>query len=60
MLAEVSGSWNISVRPYGRLPNGGGRTRGLMVHEFTEAELNYHDSRFAVEVRAQAVQGLTS
>lgn len=56
VLAEAFGGENVTVRAYGNSLTAAGQIRGLVVHEFTEAELHVHDSRFAVEVCARAVK----
>lgn len=45
---------NLVVKAYGNSLTSAGMIRGLAIHEFTKAELNYHDPRFAVEVCARA------
>jgi SAM-dependent methyltransferase len=46
----------ISLRAYGNSLTGAGQLRGLVAHEFTAEEFNYHDPRFAVELCARAVK----
>ena len=54
LLANVFGPENVTVRAYGNSLTAAGQIRGLVAHEFTKAELDYHDWRFAVEVCARA------
>jgi SAM-dependent methyltransferase len=56
LLAEVFGAANVLVRSYGNSVTAAGQLRGLTVDEYTRAELNTHDPRFAVEVCGRAVK----
>jgi len=55
-LAKIFGGKNIIMRSYGNSLTAAGELRGLAAHEFTNAELNYHDQRFAVEVCARTIK----
>jgi len=54
VLAKAFGTSNVTVRAYGNSLTAAGEIRGLIAREFSEATLDYHDSRFAVEVCARA------
>jgi len=56
VLAAAFGSENVSVQAYGNSLTAAGQIRGLASHEFTKAELDFHDARFAVEICARAVK----
>ncbi len=56
LLAEVFKDENITMRAYGNSLVTAGDFRGLVTHEFSQRELNYHDFRFASEVCARAVK----
>jgi SAM-dependent methyltransferase len=56
VLSKVFGSKNVIVQAYGNSLTAAGEIRGLVVREFTQAELSWHDLRFAVEVCARAVK----
>jgi methyltransferase family protein len=56
VLAKMFRSENVLVRAYGNSLTAAGEIRGLVVNEFTEDELNFHDERFAVEICARAVK----
>ena len=56
LLARVFGAENVTVRAYGNSLTAAGEIRGLVVDEFTKAELDSHDPRFAVEVCARAMK----
>jgi SAM-dependent methyltransferase len=56
LLGRVFGFNNVIVRAYGNSLTAAGQIRGLVLHEFTEAELRIHDPRFAVTVCARAVK----
>jgi SAM-dependent methyltransferase len=58
MLAKTFGGENVAMRAYGNSLTAAGEIRGLAAHEFTKAELNYHDHRFAVEICAKAMKKL--
>jgi hypothetical protein len=53
---SVFGAENVTVCAYGNFLTAAGELRGLVTHEFSEVELNYQDSRFAVEVCARALK----
>ena len=57
LLSRVFGEDNVDWRAYGNSLTAAGEIRGLASHEFTKAELDQHDVRFAVEVCARAVKG---
>jgi SAM-dependent methyltransferase len=56
MLAKEFGDENVQVRAYGNSLTAAGEIRGFIAKEFTKAELDYCDPRFAVEVCARAVK----
>jgi SAM-dependent methyltransferase len=56
VLARAFGAANVTVKAYGNSLTAAGQLRGLVTHEFTEEELNFHDPRFAVEVCGRAVK----
>jgi glycosyltransferase involved in cell wall biosynthesis len=56
VLAKPFGAENVTVRAYGNSLTAAGQLRGLTADEFTRAELDSHDVRFAVEVCARAVK----
>lgn len=56
VLGTAFGQGNVSVHAYGNSLTAAGEIRGVVAHEFTQAELDYHDERFAVEVCARAVK----
>jgi glycosyltransferase involved in cell wall biosynthesis len=58
VLARAFGKDNISIKAYGNSLTAAGDLRGLVTHEFTQKELNYHDPRFAIEVCARAVKAV--
>jgi len=56
VLAGVFGPEHVSVKAYGNSLTAAGQIRGLAAHEFTQAERDFHDARFAVEICARAVK----
>lgn len=56
IMAPAFGDGNVRVRAYGNSLTAAGEIRGLVIDEFTAAELNAHDERFAVEVCGHAVK----
>lgn len=54
VLAKAFGEHNVVVRAYGNSLTSAGEIRGLVASEFSQATLDYHDPRFAVEVCARA------
>ena len=56
LLARAFVSGSVTVRGYGNSLTTAGDLRGLVSDEFTQAELNEHDPRFAVEVCAVAIK----
>lgn len=54
VLGKSFGRENVTVQAYGNSLTAAGEIRGLVAHEFSDAALNYHDPRFAVEVCARA------
>jgi lipopolysaccharide transport system ATP-binding protein len=56
VLGEAFGADNVTVRAYGNSLTAAGQIRGLVAQEFTPAELDHHDQRFAVDVCGRAVK----
>jgi glycosyltransferase involved in cell wall biosynthesis/SAM-dependent methyltransferase len=56
LLARAFGAEQVTVHGYGNSLTTAGDFRGLVTDEFTQAELNAHDTRFAVEVCAVAIK----
>lgn len=56
VLAKVFGTENVTVRAYGNSLTAAGQIRGLAAQEFTKAELDYQDLRFAVVICARAIK----
>lgn len=56
LLAEVFGKNNVTIRSYGNSLTTAGNIRGLAAHEFSKAELDSHDPRFASGICARAVK----
>ena len=56
ILAQAFGARHVSVRAYGNSLTAAGQIRGLVPEEFTGAELDHTDERFAVTVCARAVK----
>jgi glycosyltransferase involved in cell wall biosynthesis/SAM-dependent methyltransferase len=56
VLGRAFGAEQTTVRAYGNSLTTAGEIRGLVAAEFTQAELDTHDPRFAVEVCARAVK----
>jgi SAM-dependent methyltransferase len=56
LLAKAFGMEHVTVRTYGNSLIAAGELRGLVKPEFTKAELDYHDPRFAILVCARAVK----
>ncbi len=56
VLARAFGDEHVTVRAYGNSLTAAGDLRALVADEFTRAELEYHDPRFAVVVCARAVK----
>ncbi len=56
LLAERFPDESVIVRAYGNSLSAAGEIRGLVTDEFTTAELETHDERFAVEVCARAAK----
>lgn len=54
ILGRVFGEDRVTVRAYGNSLTAAGQLRGLVTGEFTSAELDHHDDRFAVTVCAAA------
>ncbi len=57
LLAGVFGPQNVDIRAYGNSLTAAGQIRGLVHDEFSRAELDDYDQRFAVIVCARAVKG---
>jgi SAM-dependent methyltransferase len=55
-LATAFPEESIAIRAYGSSLTSAGQLRGLTAQEFTAAELDYHDPRFAVEVCGRSVK----
>ena len=55
LLTPVFGP-GVVVRAYGNSLTAAGEIRGLICEEFSEAQLQRHDPRFAVEVCARAIK----
>jgi SAM-dependent methyltransferase len=53
-LARQFDQANISMRAYGNSLTAAGQIRGLAAHEFSKAQLEKHDLRFAVDICARA------
>lgn len=58
VLARAFGKDNVRIKAYGNSLTAAGDLRGLVTHEFTQKELDYHDPRFAIEVCARAVKAV--
>jgi SAM-dependent methyltransferase len=56
ILGQRFGADSVTVRAYGNSLTAAGQIRGLVPDEFSPAELDYHDERFAVTVCARAVR----
>jgi SAM-dependent methyltransferase len=56
VLGSVFGEEKVRVRAYGNSLTAAGELRGLVADEFSSAELDHEDARFAVEVCARAVK----
>jgi glycosyltransferase involved in cell wall biosynthesis/SAM-dependent methyltransferase len=56
LLTEEFGAGNVIMRSYGNSVTAAGQLRGLTADEYTHAELNIHDPRFAVEVCGRATK----
>ncbi len=56
LLGGVFGPRNVGIRAYGNSLTAAGQIRGLVHDEFSRAELDHHDSRFAVTICARAVK----
>lgn len=56
LLGEAFEAENVTIRSYGNSLTTAGDLRGLVTHEFTEAELSAHDPRFTLEVCGRAVK----
>ena len=54
LLARAFGPHRVMTRAYGNSLTAAGQIRGLAAHEFTSAELDTHDPRFAVEICGRA------
>lgn len=56
LLGKSFAAEDVTVREYGNSLTAAGQIRGLVPDEFTRAELEYHDKRFAVTACARAVK----
>ena len=55
LLGRVFGTAHVTLRTYGNSLTAAGEIRGVVADEFSRAELDNHDPRFALEVCARAV-----
>lgn len=56
LLESAFGKENVQVFAYGNSLTAAGCLRGLLSHEFTKAELNHQDPRYALEICARATK----
>ncbi|NMG11222.1 methyltransferase domain-containing protein [Brasilonema sp. UFV-L1] len=56
LLAKSFGDENVTVKTYGNSMTAAGELRGMTVEDFTTAQLNYHDPRYALVVCARCVK----
>ena len=56
ILSKIFGAENVTVDAYGNSLSTVADFRGLVVRELSQAELEYHDGRFALEVCARAIK----
>jgi SAM-dependent methyltransferase len=56
LLGTAFGARQVTVHAYGNSLTAAGQIRGLVPDEFTQAELDHRDERFAVTVCARAVK----
>lgn len=56
LLAKSFGDENVTVKTYGNSVTAAGELRGLSAPDFTKAQLNYHDPRYALVVCARGVK----
>jgi SAM-dependent methyltransferase len=56
LLGKSFGNENVSVKTYGNSLTAAGELRGLSVPDFTAAQLNYHDPRYAIIVCGSCVK----
>jgi peptidoglycan/xylan/chitin deacetylase (PgdA/CDA1 family) len=59
LLEGFCGKGNVAVRAYGNSLTAAGQIRGLVAEEFTRAELEQHDPRFAVLICARVTKPQT-
>jgi len=58
VLSKIFRAENVTVEAYGNSLSTIADFRGLVVHELSQAELEYRDERFALEVCARAIKPL--
>jgi SAM-dependent methyltransferase len=58
VLSKVFGAENVTLQAYGNSLSTVADFRGLVVCELSQAELEYNDSRFALEVCGRAIKHL--
>jgi SAM-dependent methyltransferase len=56
VLAKSFGDENVTTKTYGNSVTAAGELRGLSAPDFTKAQLNYHDPRYALVVCARCVK----
>ena len=56
VLAKSFGDENVTVKTYGNSVTAAGELRGLSTPDFTKAQLNYHDPRYALAVCARSIK----
>jgi len=56
LLAHTFDTSKIVIRSYGNSLSAAGEIRGMVMDDFLRSELDFHDSRFAVEVCARVVK----
>lgn len=56
LLTRAFGEGGVTVRAYGNSLTAAGWLRGLVGRDFTAAERNHHDARFAIMVCARAIK----
>jgi SAM-dependent methyltransferase len=58
ILSKIFGAENVTVDAYGNSLSTVADFRGLVVRELSQAELEYHDERFALDVCARAIKSI--
>jgi SAM-dependent methyltransferase len=56
LLAKAFGDEKVTVKTYGNSVTAAGELRGLSTPDFTKAQLNYHDPRYALVVCARSIK----